>query len=104
MNQILHADFAANAERRQSERRRVLESGVIFTAEGSFDCQVVDFSSGGVRVRPVEPLPESAVNCQFQLARMGVFECEIRWRAGDAVGIGFRAPESDVKKRCGELL
>jgi len=98
------SESAVGAERRQFDRRRVLESGVIITAEGRIDCQVVDFSPGGVCVRPVEPLPTSPGPIQFQFARIGVFDSQIRWRDGDAAGLGFAKSPDDIADRCRVLL
>lgn len=102
LNSSMSDDVGAN--RRHFDRRRVLESGVIITADGRIDCQVIDISPGGVRVRPVEAVPESLGPCQFQFARLGVFEGQIRWRDGDAVGLGFAMPPADIAERCQILL
>lgn len=94
----------AGADRRHFDRRRVLESGVIITADGRIDCQVTDVSPGGVRIRPVESVPESLGSCQFQFARIGVFEGIVRWRAGDAVGLGFVLSPAEIAEQCQILL
>ena len=98
------SEGADGAERRQFDRRRVLESGVIITADGRIDCQVIDISPGGVRVRPVAPVPASLARCRLRVARIVVFSGESRWLSGHAAGLGLATSADDVAERCHMLL
>lgn len=99
-----HAPVIAGAERRRFRRYPVLESGLIFTREGCLDCQVVDVSANGVRVRPVGKLSDRPGTCRFLLGRMGAFEAEVCWEGPDSIGIRFGDAPEAVAKRYKELL
>ncbi len=91
-------------DRRQYPRVPVLESGLIYSSAGCVDCQVIDVSASGARVRPVEPIGPDDTHLRFLLARLGLFEAEIRWRSGDAIGLAFNATPETVSERCAPLL
>lgn len=91
-------------ERRAHERYSVLESGVILMDGGAVDCQVIDVSASGARVRPVGRLPKDLKSCRFVLARLGQFKAVVRWCAGDQAGVSFEAEPDDVRQRCQPLF
>ena len=86
-------------DRRQFRRFPILESGMLHLDELQVDCQVVDVSANGVRVRPVGDLPKSVEKCKFMLARLGVFEAHVCWQNDDAVGIRFMEAPEHVAER-----
>lgn len=91
-------------DRRQHERLRVLESGLIYAGDACLDCQVVDVSLTGARIRPVGDSSQIDGRCRFKLAGLGVFEATVRWRAEDAAGLEFLAQPQDVAERCEPLF
>lgn len=99
------ADFAASSvERRRHPRYGVLESGLLYGDDGCVDCQVIDVSASGARLRPVGPTPSSSRRCRLLLARLGLVEAEVSWAGGDAVGVRFNATPDAVTERFGRLF
>jgi len=49
-------------------------------------------------------VPASLERCRLRVARIGVFEGEIRWLSGHAAGLGFATSPDDVAERCHMLL
>lgn len=83
---------AAPAEReRRSETRRKVLRGAKVTSPGAplREVQVRDISTGGCRIwsRSIASLPD-----RFTIRIVGVAgerRCEVRWRAGDELGVRF---------------
>ena len=101
---VLPLDAGDGADRRQYRRYPILESGLIYTADGCIDCQVVDLSASGVRVRPVGKLKEQQGTCRFLLGRLGAFEAEVCWEGRDSIGIRFGDEPETVAQRYSDLL
>lgn len=91
-------------DRRRHARRAILESGLIYTAGACLDCQIVDVSLTGARVRPVGDIARIDGRCRFKLAGLGVFDAAVRWRSADAVGLEFLDRPQDVAARCDPLF
>ena len=105
MPQAITEMLAAKAEDRRSRPRvGVLESGLLYSDDNCIDCQIVDVSAGGARVRPVGPKPAEGGRCRFMLARLGLFEATVRWISNDSIGLSFEAPDAVVEERCAPLL
>jgi hypothetical protein len=101
---VLPLDAGDGADRRQYRRYPILESGLIYTADGCIDCQIVDLSASGVRVRPVRKLKEQQGTCRFLLGRLGAFEAEVCWEGKDSIGIRFGDEPETVAQRYSNLL
>lgn len=91
-------------DRRRYRRYPILESGLIYTDDGCIDCQVVDLSANGVRVRPVGKLKDDPGVCRFLLGRLGAFEAEVCWEGPDSIGIRFGDKPETVAQRFSDLL
>jgi len=94
----------AATERRRHRRYPILESGILYGTDGPIDCQVTDLSASGARVRPVDAPPAYDGRCRFLLARLGLFDAAIRWRANGVLGLDFDAAPDVVAARCAPLL
>ena len=77
-------------EKRQAHRTRVIKKAMVVFNGGhcSMDCQVLDLSEIGARLKPDDILvcPE-----QFTLKfpHGSVHLCEVRWRKGNILGVRF---------------
>jgi hypothetical protein len=91
MSNILDLDH----ERRRYPRYSILESGLIYTKDRCLDCQVIDVSANGVRIRPVGKVEASDGQLRFLLGRLGMFDAEVCWEGVDFIGIRFEdAPKA----------
>ena len=89
------AGDAREEERRQFRRFDRLASGEIAVDGRQLDCQVLDVSLGGARVRPVGNIG-TAERMDFGVASLGPIRSEVRWRSGDSVGLRFLDAPSTV--------
>jgi hypothetical protein len=95
MSNVLDLDH----ERRRYRRYSILESGLIYTKDRCLDCQVIDVSANGVRIRPVGKVKASDGQLRFLLGRLGMFEAEVCWEGSDSIGIRFEdAPEAVAER------
>jgi hypothetical protein len=80
-------------EKRQARRSLVIKKAMLVFNGGhcSMDCQVLDLSKTGARLKPDDILvcPE-----QFTLKfpHGSVHLCEVRWRKGNILGVRFLSP------------
>jgi len=81
------------AERRKVPRKKSLLCATLVTAEGGFDCRVLDFSSGGAKVE----FPHDVVEGQrvtLILERFGTFTGAVAWFSGGCFGMQFLTQSS----------
>ena len=63
-----------------------------------WECQVVDISAGGAKVRLAEPLAISST-VVLEIDRLGNLKGEVRWQNHAFVGIGFLESPDVVEQR-----
>ncbi|MFQ5955638.1 MAG: PilZ domain-containing protein [Kiloniellales bacterium] len=80
-------------ERQRHTRRLLLYPGELRCRDACIDCETVDLSAGGAKIRLLERFEcSSPVTLTFDL---GTFEGDVVWQNGEFVGIQFR---EDPKK------
>jgi hypothetical protein len=86
-------DEARNSDRRQWDRYAPdAQTSLTLAAGGrTFDCELLDLSLGGARLRVVTDFPEDgSVVLQHRIG--GLFFASPTWREGSEIGIRFRVP------------
>ena len=76
------------AERRKWPRKRSLLQATLVTADGSFDCRVLDFSPGGAKVEFAHPLAKKQ-NVTLILRPIGTFAGVVAWCGSGCFGMQF---------------
>jgi hypothetical protein len=81
---------APQAQRRKSQRYRVLKEGrVLVAGRYTIDCTVRDLSEAGAKIR-VEGAPDLPGTLDLLIVREGlVYPCTLAWRKGDLAGLTF---------------
>ena len=83
-------------ERQRYSRRLVLYPGTVRCGDSVGDCEVVDLSDTGAKVRLAEEFEcTSPITLSFDI---GEFEGQVVWQNDEFVGIEFNANPSDVAK------
>jgi CheY-like chemotaxis protein len=105
---------APTAERRRSERRRLMVGARVLSTDGMPQAlgELVDISSDGARVRMVAPLEVGArvrVGLHISLADSPLqFEGHVRWRSDDAAqyvhGLAFSEPTPELQAKLEQLF
>ena len=83
---------------REHERKRVLWNVELRQGDRIWDCQAVDISAGGAKIRIAAPLP---INSRVVLAveRLGDLEGEILWQNHAFAGLRFLESPEVVEER-----
>src|SRR5580658_5660313 len=76
-------------DRRAAERIPTSLRGKLFP--GALDCVIADFSRLGARLRFAAPPPEGEALVLVVWTSGQAFEAEVRWRAGQEIGVRFSA-------------
>ena len=85
---------ADGADRRRHRRRAVHVLGRLAHTARNEDCDVLDLSVGGARVRSSDPAPSTiyAGGVTLHLDRRRRLPAEVVWRQGDQLGLRFAEP------------
>lgn len=96
-------DPTPQANRQKHPRHQTLCSGRFCVGEQEVDCQVLDISVGGARVRLSQPVePETLI--QLKIDRIGEFAGRVAWRNGTTLGIEFHEELSEVARIVEDIL
>ncbi len=89
----------AGAERRRHLRKPVYVLGRLFGAAREEDCDIIDLSSGGARIRSADPAPTtlSAGGVTLHLNETDHLPAKVVWRRGDQLGLHFAEPASAAR-------
>jgi len=78
-------------ERQQHQRSAVLCPAKIQAGSRQFDCEILNFSAGGAKIRVFRPFDyDPAVSLTIE--DFGTYPCDIVWQDGEHLGLRF--PES----------
>src|SRR5579863_10703932 len=89
-NNAAAAQELRNAENRKDPRKKVLWAASLETAQGRVDCQIVDISPGGSKVRLDKALgPDNPVT--LIIGDIGEFHGVVAWEESGHAGIRFTA-------------
>ncbi len=81
--------------RRKHSRNSVLFKAKIFFENQSIDCEIMDISAGGARVRGERQL-ELGLSVILNLDPFGEIPCEIAWQKGLNLGMKFQGNSEEV--------
>jgi len=81
--------------RRKHSRNSVLFKAKILFENQSIDCEILDISAGGARVRGERQL-EHGLSVILNLDPFGEIPCEIAWQKGINLGIKFQGNPEEV--------
>jgi hypothetical protein len=91
------------AERREYERKSVVLSASIETADGVFDCLTADIGFGGARLHLIETF-DTAQPVVLILGEYGRFEARVAWRATAEIGLQFTVGADEVAQLLAGVL
>ena len=93
----------SSTARRAQKRMKVMWSGTVRRGERFAECQVLDISAGGAKIRIAGPCP---VRSEVALItdRLGALPGKISWRRGDLAGIEFSEDRQIVQERLLRVL
>ena len=83
---------------RAHERKRILWTGKLHHGDQVLDCQVLDLSAGGARIRTAKPWTASSA-VVLVCDHLGPLRAEVRWQRANYAGIRFLEDASFIEKR-----
>lgn len=81
--------------RRKHSRNSVLFKAKILFENQSIDCEILDISAGGARVRGKRQL-EYGLSVILNLDPFGEIPCEIAWQKGQNLGMKFQGDPVEI--------
>ena len=86
-------------ERRRLPRKKSLLVATLVTAEGSFECRILDFSRGGAKVECARPVDQGEA-VTVTVESIGTYSGVVVWRGDDCFGIQFLAHSKTSTGAC----
>lgn len=91
------SDPTLPVERQRHSRRLILYPGVLRCRDAQIDCETVDLSASGAKIRLLEPYEcSSPVTLSFDI---GSFEGDVVWQNDEFVGIRFKDDPKQVARQ-----
>jgi len=75
-------------ERQRYQRHQVIVAAKLHDSQGSVDCDVLDLSAGGAKVKAAVPFPAGA-EVQLDIPDQRCFRATVAWCQGDYLGLEF---------------
>lgn len=99
---VLVGEAIEEDDRRTSQRRSVLWYAILHVGEHKFDCQIRNFSMGGLKLKLNLPLKEGTVVKVEIPMRDIIMNAEISWQADNLLGIHFLEDKELIQGVFGE--
>jgi hypothetical protein len=90
-------------DRQQHPRHSTQCSGKFYADDREVDCEILNISVGGAKVRLAEPV-ETDSEVRVRIDRVGEFAGRVAWRDGTTLGIEFHDELSELARIIEELL
>ena len=91
-------------DRRDTQRRSVLWPAILHIGEHQFNCQIRNFSMGGLKLHLKVPLKEGTA-VEVELPRHDVvLRAEVAWQEGDKMGVRFLEEARDIRAVFGKSI
>lgn len=103
-NTVLAGEPIDDDDRRKSQRRSVLWYAILHVGEHKFDCQIRNFSMGGLKLKLNLPLKEGTVVKIEIPMRDIILNAEISWQEDNLLGIQFLEAEELIQGVFGERV
>jgi hypothetical protein len=91
------------AERQRFIRRSILLAATLRDDEGAVECDLIDLSAGGAKVRVAVPYPLGA-QVLLTIGDEHGFYSKVAWRDGDFLGLRFIEPPDSVAAAIPDIL
>lgn len=91
-------------ERRAFWRTTVLWSGHLHASGECAECVILDVSANGAKLRFSEEIDLAELSCALEVARLGVFTCDVAWSRGNRVGLSFNEGLSTIASQMSSVL
>jgi len=82
------SELAKPVDRQRHPRHATLVPGKLISGENEVDCEVLNVSVGGAKIRISEPIETNSHVC-VKIRRVGEFNGRVAWRNGTTMGVEF---------------
>ncbi len=97
------SELAKLVDRQKSRRHSTLCPGTLVSGDEEVDCEVLNVSVGGVKIRTSQPI-ETNAHVRVRILRVGEFAGRVAWRNGTTMGVEFQDELTELARIVEDVL
>ena len=97
------SELAKLVERQRHPRHSALIPGKLVSGDEEVDCEVLNVSVGGAKIRIAQPI-ETNSHVRVRILRVGEFTGRIAWRNGTTMGVEFQDELTELARIVEDVL
>jgi len=97
------SELAKLVDRQKSPRHSTLCPGKLVSGDEEVDCEVLNVSVGGVKIRTSQPI-ETNAHVRVRILRVGEFAGRVAWRNGTTMGVEFQDELTELARIVEDVL
>lgn len=97
------SESANLVERQKNPRHSTLVSGTLVSGDEEVDCDVLNVSVGGAKIRIRQPV-ETNSHVRVKIGRLGEFTGRVAWRNGTTLGVEFQDELTEMARIVEDIL
>ena len=97
------SELAKLVDRQKHPRHSTLCSGKLVSGDEEVDCEVLNVSVGGAKIRISQPI-ETNAHVRVKIQRVGEFAGRVAWRNGTTLGIEFHDELTELARLVEDIL
>ena len=97
------SELAKLVDRQRHPRHATLVPGKLVSGDAEVDCEVLNVSVGGAKVRIAEPIDTNAHVC-VKIRRVGALIGRVAWRNGTTLGVEFQDEVTELARIVEDVL
>ena len=97
------SETANPADKQKHPRYQTLCPGKLYAGDRVVDCDVLNLSIGGAKIRLAEPV-ETASQVRLRIERVGEFSGRVAWQDGATLGIEFHDQLREIARIVEDIL
>jgi hypothetical protein len=97
------SELAKLVERQKNPRHSTLCPGKLVSGDEEVDCEVLNVSVGGAKIRISQPI-ETNAHVRVRILRVGEFAGRVAWRNGTTMGVEFQDELTELARIVEDVL
>lgn len=97
------SELANLVDRQRHPRHATLVSGKLVSGDAEVDCEVLNVSVGGAKIRIAEPIDTNSHVC-VKIRQVGEINGRVAWRNGTTLGVEFQDEVTELARIVEDIL